>query len=194
MTMTGGILLFSQEFPGSIPQPRMVGPLITAIIEFGHQTTGMAVSYINLSNISIAIVTNEVNNLMCALFYDREDGKLFGKLICSEILGAFIQNYSSDPQFSQTTGRNLKDFLSFQKKLKNVVYYAVRPVISLLESTEGVLKALAVKDNEIIDSQLSRDNTINEFAVLANIPMLIEIAEETRKSSRLSFLRFFFFF
>lgn len=177
MTITGGLLLFSQEFPGSIQQPRLGGQLITAIIEFGHQTTGMAVSHINLTNISISIVTNEPNNLFCALFYDRSDGKLFGKLICSEILSAFIQNYASDPQFAQT-GRNLKDFIGFQRKLQRVVYYAIRPVVSLLESKNGINKAFVLRELEIIDSQ---KESINEFQLLANLPNLIDVAEELRK-------------
>lgn len=177
MNITGGIFLFSQEFPGSVPNPRSVGPLITAIIAFGDQTTGMAVSHIDLTNISIAIVMNQANNLFCAIFYDKADGKLFGRLICSEILSAFIQFYSTDPQFNQT-GRNLKDFLGFQKKLQTVVYYAMRPVVSLLESKKGIVKALVVRDLEIIDSQKGE---INEFAILANIPHLIEISEELCK-------------
>jgi hypothetical protein len=177
MTITGGILLFSQEFPGGIQQPRLGGQLITAIIEFGQQTTGMGVSHINLKAISIAIVTNETNNLFCALFYDRADGKLFGKLICSEILGAFIQNYASDPQFAQT-GRNLKDFIGFQRKIQHVAYYAIRPVMSLLESMHGIYKAIVLRDLEVIDSQ--RDE-VNEFVILANLPKMLQIAEELRK-------------
>ena len=38
---TSGLVLFSKEFSNSISQPRLVGSLITAIIEFGQQTTGM---------------------------------------------------------------------------------------------------------------------------------------------------------
>ena len=88
---TSGLVLFSKEFSNSISQPRMVGSLITAIIEFGQQTTGMGVCYIELSSISVAIVANEDAKIVCALFYDREDGALFGRLICGEILKAFTQ-------------------------------------------------------------------------------------------------------
>jgi hypothetical protein len=189
MTITGGILLFSQEFPGGIQQPRLGGQLITAIIEFGQQTTGMGVSHINLKAISIAIVTNETNNLFCALFYDRADGKLFGKLICSEILGAFIQNYASDPQFAQT-GRNLKDFIGFQRKIQHVAYYAIRPVMSLLESMHGIYKAIVLRDLEVIDSQ--RDE-VNEFVILANLPKMLQIAEELRTSALLPCYYLFLF-
>jgi hypothetical protein len=174
---TSGLLLYSKEFSNSIAQPSMVGSLLTAMIEFSQQTTGMAVSFINLSSFSIAIVINETAKIFCALFYDKDDGKLFGKLICSEILNAFIQDYSSD--FTRL-GRNLNDYKGFQKKMENIIYYSVRPVISLLESKPGITKALIVRDKEIIDSQKEE---INEFAILANIPSLIEMADEISKSS-----------
>lgn len=174
---SSGLVLFSKEFANGIAQPRLVGSLITAIIEFSQQTTGMGVSYIDLSNISIAIVFNEAVKVFCALFYDRSDGKLFGKLICSEILNAFIHDYSSE--FAQF-GLNLRDFRRFHRKIADVVHYAVRPVLTHLESIPAVLKALLVRELEVIDSQ--RDDT-DDFAILSRLPMLMEMANEASKCS-----------
>lgn len=75
------------------------------MIEFSQQTTGMMVSYIELSNglilqsfgliishlVAVTIVINDVAKVFCALFHDRDDGCSFGRLICSEILTAFTQ-------------------------------------------------------------------------------------------------------
>jgi len=167
-----GMILFSKEFPNTIAQPRLVGSLITTLIEFGRQTTGMFTSFINLSKVSVAIVHNESVKMFCALIYDVQDGKLFGKLLCSEILNAFIQDYSPDgTQF----GRNLKDFQGFNKKLQNVIYYSVRPVITSLESKLGIKKSLLVREMEVVDSQ---KNDINEFGILSNIPALVDVVNE----------------
>jgi hypothetical protein len=172
---SSGLVLFSKEFTNSIAQPRMVGSLLTAIIEFGQQTAGMGVSFIELSNLSIAIVFNDSVKIFCAIFYDREDGKLFGKLICSEILNAFVQDYSSEFALS---GLNLRDFKGFHRKMIDVIHYSVRPVINYLENQRGVKKALLVRELEVIDSQ---KEDLDEFAILATLPSLIDMASELSK-------------
>lgn len=173
---SSGLVLYSKEFNNSVAQPRLIGSLLTAMIEFGHQTTGMSVAFIDLSNISIAISNNESSKIFCCLFYDRNDGKLFGKLICSEVLNAFIQDYSAG--LSQL-GFNLKDYKGFHKRMLTVIYYAVRPIITHLEGVAGIRKALLVRHMEIIDSQ--RDEEVNEFAILADIPALLDLANELSK-------------
>ena len=85
------------------------------MIEFSQQTTGMTVSYIELSNgleflchwflrslsssVAVTLVINDVAKVFCALFHDRDDGCAFGRLICSEILTAFTQVTLSPPNF-----------------------------------------------------------------------------------------------
>eukprot|EP00981_Chlorochromonas_danica_P011428 scaffold4011_cov197-Ochromonas_danica.AAC.10 len=145
---------------------------MTAIIEFGQQTTGMGVSFIDLSHISIAIVCNDNVKIFCALFYDRQDGQHFGRLLCSEILNAFVQDYSSE--FAQF-GLNLRDFRGFHRKLPKVIIYAVRPVLSHLESFHAIKKAILVRDYEVIDTQRDR---LDDFAILSTLPILIELAGE----------------
>ena len=47
---SSGLILFSKEFVDSVSQPRLIGSLITALIEFSTTVTGMPVSYIELTN------------------------------------------------------------------------------------------------------------------------------------------------
>ncbi len=170
---TSGLVLFTKEFVNSISQPRLVGSLITAIIEFGQQTTGMGVCFIELSNVSISIVTNESAKIFCALFYDKEDGVIFGRLLCNEILNAFTQEYSSD--FTQF-GRNLKDFYGFHKKIPNIVRQSMKPIMQQLAmSHPSIRKAVLVNDREIIDISGVR---VDHLSVLANLSSLTEICSE----------------
>ncbi len=176
---TSGLVLFLKEFQNSVAQPKMIGSLITTIVVFGQQTTGMSVSYIEFSHVALSIITNEASKISCALFYDREDGKLFGRLVCSEILNAFIQDYASEiPHF----GPNLKDFKGFHKRMSLVIYYAVRPVLHKLESMRGILHAIVIKDVDIIDTRkLDLEDQLDPIAVLSKIPLLIEASEEISK-------------
>jgi hypothetical protein len=171
-----GLVLFSKEFINSIAQPRLVGSLLTAIIEFGLQTTGMGVCYIELTNFSITIVTNDTAKIFCVLFYDREDGVIFGRLICSEILKAFTQEYSSDlTQF----GRNLKDFHGFHRKINNVVRLSAKPILLRLEAQVGIRKVLLINNRVVIDTPNSR---IDQLSALANISYLVGLCDDISKS------------
>ena len=170
-----GLVLFSKEFINSIAQPRLVGSLLTAIIEFGQQTTGMGVCFIELSNFAITIVTNDAAKIFCVLFYDREDGVIFGRLICSEILNAFTQEYSSDlTQF----GRNLKDFHGFHSKINNVVRLSAKPILLRLEAQVGIRKVLLINNKVVIDTPNSR---IDHMSVLSNLTYLMDLCTEICK-------------
>lgn len=175
---TSGLVLFSKEFVNGIAQPRLVGSLITAIIEFGQQTTGMGVTFIELSNVSISIITNEPAKIFCALFYDREDGLEFGRLLCGEILDAFTQEYSAE--FTQF-GRNLKDFYGFHKKIPNIIKLSVKPIIQqLAQCHESVEKVVLVSDKELVDMSGTR---VDQLSVLANLNSLIDLCTNLSKFS-----------
>ena len=87
---TSGLPLFSKEFLNAVAQPRLIGSLLTAIMEWAVRTTGMPVTYIELSNVAVTIVKDETAGICCALFHDRSDGPAFGKLVASQILYAFL--------------------------------------------------------------------------------------------------------
>lgn len=172
---TSGLVLFSKVFANGILQPRLVGSLITAIIEFGQQTTGMGVCYIELSNVSITMVANDDAKVVCALFYDRDDGVTFGRLICSEILNAFTQEYSYDAtQF----GKNLKDFYGFTKKIGHIVRFSSKSVILKLESHKAIKRVLLMNEREIIHTP---NDDIDQLSILANLTAFTELCSSISK-------------
>lgn len=177
---TSGLVLFSKEFVNSVSQPRLVGSLLTAIIEFGQQTTGMGVCFIELSAVSITIVTNDTAKIFCALCHDREDGVVFGRLICSEILNSFTQEYSSDlTQF----GRNLKDFKVFHKKLTNIIRLSAKPILLMLESQAGIKKVILINEKEVIDTP---SNKVDQLGILANLNAMVDLCSSISKYSHKS--------
>lgn len=164
-----GLVLFSRDFNSNVPHPRMMGSLMTAIREFGQQTTGMSISYMELSNIAVSMVANEDAKIFCALFYDREDGFAFGRLICSEILNAFTQEYSSE--FTQF-GRNLKDFYGFQKKIITIVRFSPKSVLMKLSTQVGIKRVFLINDRDVIDTPGSK---VDQLSVLANVNALADL-------------------
>ena len=132
----------------------------------------MGVCFIELSNVSIAIITDDIAKIFCALFFDREDGVIFGRLICSEILNAFTQEYSSDlTQF----GRNLKDFHGFHKKINNIIRLSSKPLLVRLENQIGIRKALLLNDRELLDVS---NNRIDQLSILANLNAVTELCSD----------------
>jgi predicted regulator of Ras-like GTPase activity (Roadblock/LC7/MglB family) len=126
-------------------------------------------------------VTNEIAKIFCALFYDREVGVVFGRLICTEILKAITQEYSSD---LNQLGRNLKDFHGFHKKINNTVRLSAKPVILKLESQVGIRKALLINDHEIIETPTTK---IDQLSVLANLNAIIDLSNEIMSTTEDSF-------
>jgi hypothetical protein len=172
---TSGLVLFSKSFTHGITNARMTGSLITAIIEFGQQTTGMGVCYIELTNVSVTMVANDDAKVVCALFYDRDDGVLFGRLICTEILNAFTQEYSYDiTQY----GKNLKDFYGFQKKIGHIVRFSTKSVITKLESHRGIKQVLFMNEREIIHRP---DDEVDQLSILANLSAFMELCSGISK-------------
>ncbi|CAN0356967.1 unnamed protein product, partial [Discosporangium mesarthrocarpum] len=125
---SSGLVLFSKEFVNAVSQPRMVGSLLTAMLEFSVLTAGMQVSYVELTNVAVTLVANEKNKIFCALFHDREDGATFGRLIASELLNAFSEEYSQDLS-AGAANLNFKDFRAFHHQIYGIVRKAVQPVL-----------------------------------------------------------------
>lgn len=160
-----GLVLFSKEFVNAVAQPRLIGSLLTAMHEFAMVTTGMPVAYIELTNIGVTIVTSESAKIFCALFHDKEDGPNFGKLICSEILHAFVEEYGGD---LTSHGHNLRDFHGFNNKIAETIKNSVRPVLVRLNQQKGVHKVLLVMDDAVI----SPTSDVDQLGVLANLQAL----------------------
>ena len=55
----GGLVLFSKEFFNTVSQPRLVGSLLTAILEFSTNNVGAPVSYLEFSTIAVSICSSK---------------------------------------------------------------------------------------------------------------------------------------
>ena len=170
---TSGLPLFSKEFLNAVSQPRLIGSLLTAMMEWAVRTTGMPVTYIELTNVAVTIVKDEVVKVCCALFHDRTDGPAFGKLIASQILYSFLEEYSGDLTMP---GHNLKDFHGFHHKIAAAVRSSVRPVLNGLQThrSRAILKALLVTEDSIVQT----GGDIDQLALLANLQALLNFATE----------------
>lgn len=132
------------------------------------QTTGMKPTFIELSSLAVTIVRDDVVKLMCALVHDRNDSASFGRLIASEILSAFIEEYSVDRLRTPLSlgGHNLKDFNRFDAKISGIVQNSVRPVLQKLQAQRGVIQALLVTQESIVQGG---GGEIDQFGVLATL-------------------------
>lgn len=175
---SSGLPVFFKEFQTSPDGSGSIslGGLITTIIEQSRQTTGFPVSSIEFTNVLLTIISHEPTKLRCALFTDRDGSRMFGRLLCSEILNSFVQNYPSE-MFQQ--GTNLKDFVGFFHLIPSVIYYSVRPILMKLESTTGIFVAVVAREHEIITNQ--RDADIDALTILSCIPTLIDSATHLSK-------------
>lgn len=172
INMPSGLCLFAKDFFNAMPQARLVGSLLAAMTEFSIQTTGMPPSYVELSNVALTIVRDDVAHVFCALIHDRDDGVGFGRLIANEILSAFIEEYSGD--LRSASGHNLKDFNGFSARIAEVIRNSVRPVLAKLQTAHGVLKAVLVAEDSILQS--AGEDQLDQLAVLSNLQATLNFA------------------
>jgi hypothetical protein len=167
----------------------MLGNLMVAMHTCSQNTTGMSVTFIELSNLSVAMKWQ--NTIGCCLIYDCSDGKLLGKLLCAEIVDAFIQDYAGAMNFVGIN--NTSEYRGFSKRLANVIYYSMRPIMSYVESNRGVRKAVVVEDpHEVVDAHQDHSQ---DFEILANLPSVLELAKElSKRKFQLFSMQVFFHF
>ena len=90
ITTSSGLVVYGKDFANPVAQPRLIGSLLTAMLEFCANTTGGSLFYIELAAVSVSLVRDDTSRLFCALFHDRADGSAFGRLVASQILAAFV--------------------------------------------------------------------------------------------------------
>lgn len=169
-----GVVLFSKEFVNPVAQPRLVGSLLTAILEFSNLSAGMQVSYVEMTNVGVTLVGSEATTVYVALFHDREDGATFGRLIASEMLNAFVEEYANDLIVSSSR-LNLRDFRAFAFRLPEVVRKSVQPVLRKLVSVrKGILRCALVTES----SETFQTAEIDQLGLLANLQALIGLSTD----------------
>lgn len=91
-----GVSLYQKNYMGSRNNTRLLALLLTAIIEFGQQTTGMVVEFIEFNKINVAICIHEQSKIFCALYISSNYSKKLAKLICQEILTSFLYEFNGN--------------------------------------------------------------------------------------------------
>jgi len=170
---SSGIVLFTKEFFNAVNKSRLIGGLMTALLDFSTQRVGVPVSYISLSNVGVAIYT--INKVTCALFHDLVDGPDFGKLICTEVLHSFVRTFSAQLE-EKVTSPDL--FLSFNQKIAEVIRNSVRPILDLLQEQRGIEKAVLLSGDAILHSTVD----IDKLGVLANHQALLGVSTDIMAS------------
>jgi len=171
---SSGIVLFSKEFVNPVGKPGLMGGIITAMLDFSEQKTGLPVSYIQLKNVCLAVSCDATHKVCCALFCDAKDGAEFSQLICKELLECFIETYAT--QLEQKQQSNIDAYADFYVKIAEVIRSAVRPVLDQFQaSTRGILQAVIITGDTIVHSTVD----VDKLSVLANHQALLALASDT---------------
>ncbi|CAI5746816.1 unnamed protein product [Peronospora destructor] len=169
---SSGIVLFSKEYVNAVAQPRLVGSLITAMLEFSNKASGAPVSYIQMSSVAVTVVTNDNHKVFCAMFHDTTDGASFSAFVAQELLAAFIAQHGDE---LGNIGHNLRDFHRFQYRILSVIRESVKPIVRKLQKQRGILKAMLVMDGAVTCAT----GDVDPIGVLANLQALVNSSIDT---------------
>jgi hypothetical protein len=145
----GGIVLYRKDFAVSLAQPRMIAGLVTALCDFSAAAVGLPVAHIRLDLVAITVVDSpspagtadgEDSRLRCAVFHDPSDGELFGRLVASDLLHAFMDAYAAP--LAALTSHNPDLFKSFSARVRPALADLITPFMTVLERDVDVHAAL----------------------------------------------------
>jgi len=156
-----GIVLFHKEFVNAERKAKQIGGIITALLKFSTQRTGLPVAYIELDNVGVSIATSGESRVTCtcAVFHDPADGSEFGQLLARELLQAFTQAYPVDtPALPAGGGRStggsgstgvysMDAYGEFQGKIAHVIRNAVKPLLDQLQEQRGIVLVLLLNSS-----------------------------------------------
>jgi len=168
----GGSLLFHKEFLiHDRLKAKKLAPLLTTLLTQAEHIVGLPLCYLELHDIALAIVTNVKYKVSCCIFYDVEDGEIFGKLLATEIVESFCENFTDEleePHSHQSA------FDSFNPKIASAIQNSLSPILEHLQSQKMIQSALLINGDEIIP----KNNRVDNIAFIAEYYGLMEQAQQ----------------
>lgn len=84
-----GLVLYNKAVLRPVEQPRLVGSLLTAVMEFAVRHTRRTISQVKFEDMLLTLVTSKRARITAALFQDLSDSFLLGRVIAAELLESF---------------------------------------------------------------------------------------------------------
>lgn len=147
-----GIVLFRKVFVKSHAQPRLIAGLVTALCNFSCDALLVPIAYMELTSIAITVVsqppTSAQDQLRCVAFHDTDDGELYGRLVATELLHAFVDEHSERlASLSIANTEGVEDlFKAFNSRVRFAMQGVVRPLMQQLNRERGVQRALLLRN------------------------------------------------
>lgn len=147
-----GIVLFRKVFVKSLAQPRLIAGLVTALCNFSQDALLVPIAYMELTSIAITVVSQPASEsqdaLRCVAFHDPDDGELYGRLIATELLHAFMDEHSERlASLSIANTEGVEDlFKAFNSRVRFAMQGVVRPLMLQLQRERGVQRVLLLRN------------------------------------------------
>jgi hypothetical protein len=178
LSSTSGIVLFQKDWVSALGQKskQIFGGLFTSIQALAAQTVGLPVSYIQLSALAVSVARDQDSKLCCYLLHDASAGEVFGGILASEILSAFVEEFAE-------VARSVTDmhkFTSFSNKIPDCINSSLRAVLDRLHRG-GFGGALLTQDDR---PRFTAGTVPDPLSLLANLQELMSAAGETMQELR----------
>ncbi|BAM83514.1 hypothetical protein CYME_CMT615C [Cyanidioschyzon merolae strain 10D] len=85
-----GLVLYSKAVLRPVEQPRLVGSLLTAVMEFVTRQTRRNISQVQFDDMLLTLVTAKRARITAALFQDLSDSCQLGRLVATKLLDDFL--------------------------------------------------------------------------------------------------------
>ncbi|KAI3644302.1 hypothetical protein MP228_010466 [Amoeboaphelidium protococcarum] len=161
-----GIVL-AQKHYGSrqvIQQPRMMGSLLTALMELCQNATTLPVTYIEFTQVAIALAVSPQSGVICATVHDVQDGETISRLCAQHVINMFVNQFSIADIKSAV---NVSLFSTFGQNIQEELVSQITTSILELVSEEKAINSVALI-NKAEDSVIQYGSVTDELTIKAN--------------------------
>ncbi|KAJ8906608.1 hypothetical protein NDN08_003101 [Rhodosorus marinus] len=195
-----GLLLYKTSFEiessDRIQQPDgrtgLIAGLITALIDFSQKQVQVPFTHMKFEKLALHVVDTMVfvsrsqqQRVICCLESDSEDDERFGRLVASELLFAFVDEYAEKLADMSARAENYEAlFEDFSSRIYFIMENLATPIMRDLEEKEGVKYAILLKpsmseyDYNILSSVWYPSRHPNHTVVLAEVQSFLNVAAD----------------
>lgn len=170
-----GLVLYHKALVHAVGQPRLVGSLIAALMQFSAHNLRHSVSYVQMSDLAVFVASSErFSKITGVLFQDACDSPALGRLVSTALLEAFCSMFAERLARRTASAVDAVDqFREFDFAFADIIRGSVRAVVQELKGVCGVRQVVLLRGGDVV---MSAHADVDQIGLAANVQFLMDDA------------------
>lgn len=182
-----GNQLFEKEFLSHDKiKPNIVSGIVTAMNAKYTKIIKAPCCYMEFDSISISVVKNTKYGISCLMLYQKDCGEEFGKLIATELVESFCNEYGdevADLDKRKKLGfMKATRFSEFEGKIAPAIKNSISPILEFLQSQKTINLAMLISSDQLLPHNHTVDaiSFVSEYrSLMFQTKQIMSLCSET---------------